>query len=65
MYIYILYIYIYIYIYMLTLSALCVGCQISILNTTKHFFKNNDVSSLTNLQQTVTNKNVKKYILPR
>ena len=29
--------------------AFCVECQIFLLNTTRHFFKNSDISNLTNL----------------
>ena len=45
----------------LILSAFCVKCQINIFKTTRYFFKNSNISSLTNLQKTVTNKNI--YII--
>ena len=38
-------------------------CQIYINYSRRHFFKISDISNLTNLQRTVTNKKRKKYIL--
>ena len=42
--------YIYIYVYIHTYIYVYIVCK------TRHFFKNSDISNLTNLQRTVTNK---------
>ena len=46
-------------LFKLILSAFCVKCQKFMLNTMRHFFKNSDILSLTNIQRTVTNKKCK------
>ena len=40
-------------------------CRINILQTTRHLFKNSNISTLTDLQRTVTNKKYKKVYTTR
>ena len=40
-------------------------CRINILQTTRHLFQNSNISTLTDLQRTVTNKKYKKVYTTR
>ena len=46
---------------MFIIFAFCVKCQINLLKITRHFFKNGDASSVSNLQRLLHTKSVKIY----